>query len=90
MKKKMKVCILYIFIICNLADFTLKDTGFFTAIKEKNEKDLYEIVGNIEKMIKQKLGDFKSSQIEILKNYSITKLVDETVKDQLKEIEGMY
>ena len=41
-------------------------------------------------MIKQKLGDFKTSQIEILKNRSITELVDETVKDQLKEIEVMF
>ncbi len=41
-------------------------------------------------MIKQKLGDFKTSQIEILKNHSITELVDETVKDQLKEIVVMF
>jgi hypothetical protein len=68
----------------------LKDSGFFIAIKEQNGKDLHEIVENIEKMIKQKLGDFKTSQIEILKNNSITELVDETVKDQLKEIEVMF
>jgi hypothetical protein len=39
----------------------LKDSGFFIAIKEQNGKDFHEIVENIEKMIKQKLGDFKTS-----------------------------
>ena len=37
-------------------------------------------------MIKQKLDDFKTSQIEILKNHSIIELVNETVKGQLEEI----
>ncbi len=68
----------------------MKDSGFFKAIKEQNEKDNQEIVGIIEKMIKQKLDDFKTSQIEILKNHSIIELVNETVKSQLEEIESIF
>ena len=49
-------------------------SSIFLKIKEQNEKDYQEIVGNIENQLKKKLGDFKS----------IIELIDETVEDQLK------